>query len=41
MNSNPKNEASRGRETNKQRRRLLKLAALGGASAIAAPGTFQ
>jgi branched-chain amino acid transport system substrate-binding protein len=41
MNSNPKNEASRGRETNKQRRRLLKLAALGGATAIASPWTFQ
>jgi len=41
MNSNPKNEASRGREANKQRRRLLKLAALGGATAIASPWTFQ
>jgi branched-chain amino acid transport system substrate-binding protein len=41
MNSNPKNEASRGRETNKQRRRLLRLAALGGATAIASPWTFQ
>jgi branched-chain amino acid transport system substrate-binding protein len=41
MNSNPKDEASRGRETNKQRRRLLKLAALGGATAIASPWTFQ
>ena len=41
MNNNPKNEASRGRETNKQRRRLLKLAALGGATAIASPWTFQ
>jgi branched-chain amino acid transport system substrate-binding protein len=41
MNSNPKTEASRGRETNKQRRRLLKLAALGGATAIASPWTFQ
>jgi branched-chain amino acid transport system substrate-binding protein len=41
MNSNPKNEASRVREANKQRRRLLKLAALGGATAIASPWTFQ
>ena len=41
MNNNPKNEASRGREANKQRRRLLKLAALGGATAIASPWTFQ
>ena len=41
MNSNPKNEGSRGREANKQRRRLLKLAALGGATAIASPWTFQ
>jgi branched-chain amino acid transport system substrate-binding protein len=41
MNSNPKTEASRGRETNKQRRRLLTLAALGGATAIASPWTFQ
>ena len=32
MNSNPKSEGSRGREANKQRRRLLKLAALGGAA---------
>jgi branched-chain amino acid transport system substrate-binding protein len=41
MNSNPKNDASRGRETNKQRRKLLKLAALGGATALASPWTFQ
>src|SRR5580693_10475864 len=41
MNSNPKSEGSRGREANKQRRRLLKLAALGGAAAIASPWTFQ
>ena len=41
MNNNPKNEASRGREANKQRRRLLNLAALGGATAIASPWTFQ
>jgi branched-chain amino acid transport system substrate-binding protein len=41
MNSNPKSEGSRSREANKQRRRLLKLAALGGAAAIASPWTFQ
>ena len=41
MNSNPKSEGSRSREANKQRRRLLKLAALGGATAIASPRTFQ
>ena len=41
MNSNAKSEGSRGREANKQRRRLLKLAALGGATAIASPWTFQ
>ena len=41
MKRSSKKDATRNQETDKQRRAFLKLAATGGATAIASPWTFQ